>query len=129
MWPVLTDELARRAIPHVVVNGRMSERPYRQWRFIGGGTASVFGKIGLVLAQTDADAARFIALGVPEGKCMGNLRSSMCYLRHAGEERRSGRAQDHAGRTGGWLAASTIPARRRSWLPPIRGSPPVMIAC
>lgn len=74
VWPVLTDELWRRRVPHVVVNGRMSARSFGQWKWIGGGSKAVFGKIALVLAQTEPDATRFAALGVRKATALGNLK-------------------------------------------------------
>jgi 3-deoxy-D-manno-octulosonic-acid transferase len=74
VWPVITDELARRSVPHVIVNGHMSQRSFERWRRFGGAAHRVFSRIQLVLAQTDADAIRMRELGATRTEIVGNLK-------------------------------------------------------
>jgi 3-deoxy-D-manno-octulosonic-acid transferase len=74
LWPNLLDACARRAIPVVLANARMSEksaRGYRRWRAL---TAPVFRSLSAVCAQSEADAARLRALGAPRVVVTGNLK-------------------------------------------------------
>jgi 3-deoxy-D-manno-octulosonic-acid transferase len=74
VWPVSTDELARRNIPHVIVNARISEQSFRRWRVLGDAPRRIFGLISLALAQTGADAERMEKLGVRRVSPVGNLK-------------------------------------------------------
>ncbi len=74
VWPVSTDELSRRKIPHVIVNARISERSFRRWRVLGRTARRIFGRIDLALAQTEADAERMERLGVRRVRPVGNLK-------------------------------------------------------
>ncbi|WP_034492483.1 3-deoxy-D-manno-octulosonic acid transferase [Afifella pfennigii] len=74
LWPTAMDELYRRSVPLVLINGRMSERSYRRWRQSGVIGRTIMRRIGLCLAQTGDDAARFRELGVGEVVVTGNLK-------------------------------------------------------
>lgn len=77
VWPVITEALSQRGVPHVIVNARMSDRSFRRWRFLGAAPRRVFGRIALALAQSDEDADRLARLGVRETKAVGNLKFDM----------------------------------------------------
>jgi 3-deoxy-D-manno-octulosonic-acid transferase len=64
VWPNLVCEAARRAIPVVVVNGRLTVRSAKRLMRLGGLIRSVFSKLVWVGAQDEAIAARFRGLGV-----------------------------------------------------------------
>lgn len=64
-WPNLIDIAHRRSVPVVVVNGRISDRSFVQYRRFRWLVRRFFGKIDLVLAQTQEYADRFRALGCP----------------------------------------------------------------
>lgn len=74
VWPVMTDQLSRRSIPHVIVNAHMSEKSFRRWRMLGTAPRRVFGRIDLALAQLDEDADRLKRLGVADVRTVGNLK-------------------------------------------------------
>ncbi|MBZ8133463.1 3-deoxy-D-manno-octulosonic acid transferase [Afifella sp. IM 167] len=74
LWPTAMDELYRRSVPLVLVNGRMSERSFRRWRQSGPFGRSIMRRINLCLAQSEADAERFGALGVGKVVVTGNLK-------------------------------------------------------
>ncbi len=77
IWPVITDQLARRNVPHVIVNARMSDRSFRRWRFLGRAPRRIFSRIALALTQSDEDAARLARLGIREARAVGNLKFDM----------------------------------------------------
>jgi 3-deoxy-D-manno-octulosonic-acid transferase len=68
VWPNLVESCRRRRIPVVVVNGRLSERSYRGYRRFRPLVAPMFRGLTRVLAQEEAYAGRFEALGVPRDR-------------------------------------------------------------
>lgn len=65
LWPNVIHEARRAALPVVLVNGRMSERSARRYRWLKGFTARMLGALTRVAAQTAADAERLRGLGAP----------------------------------------------------------------
>jgi len=65
VWPNFMAVAHRRRVPVVVVNGRISDKSFSQYRKISRLTRMFFGTIELVLAQTAEYAERFRALGCP----------------------------------------------------------------
>jgi 3-deoxy-D-manno-octulosonic-acid transferase len=107
IWPVMIDELHDTRIPHLVVNGRMSDRSFRRWRSLGGATKRVFGRIATVIAQSEADAARFTELGAASVEITGNLKFDV--PPPAADAAALARLQAAVGSRPFWLAASTHP--------------------
>lgn len=64
VWPNILEQCRRRDIPTVLANARLSERSALGYARLGGFSRAVFGTLGLVAAQSEADAQRFRALGV-----------------------------------------------------------------
>jgi 3-deoxy-D-manno-octulosonic-acid transferase len=65
VWPNFVDVAHRHAVPVVVVNGRISDRSVVQYRRFRWLIRRFFGKVDLVLAQTQQYADRFRELGCP----------------------------------------------------------------
>ena len=65
IWPNVLALCARRKIPTLLANGRLSMRSARGYARLGGFSRQVFSTIRAVAAQSQADADRFIGLGVP----------------------------------------------------------------
>jgi len=109
IWPNFLAECARRGVPVVIVNGRLSERSFRGYLRLRRLFAPVLRTVRSISAQSREDADRFIALGAPEGavEVGGNLKfdvspprgaaSSLSVLLQA--ERRSGTRWIVAGST------------------------------
>ena len=76
IWPNLITQLFRRKIPVILVNARISDCAFSGYRKIKLLLKPVLGKLSLFCAQTDRDAQRFKALGVPGGKIRvtGNMK-------------------------------------------------------
>ena len=64
LWPRFLRECRRRAVPVALVNGRVSEKSFRRYRLIGFFIRRVVRDLSLAVAQTEADAARLVALGL-----------------------------------------------------------------
>lgn len=65
-WPNLLGELKRRAVPTVLVNGRLSERSARRWARSGGAARHILETFSLCLAQTQEDGVALRRLGARE---------------------------------------------------------------
>jgi 3-deoxy-D-manno-octulosonic-acid transferase len=65
VWPNLLSECNRRGVPVLLANGRLSERSARGYRRLGSLSRETFARFSAVAAQSDADAQRFVSVGVP----------------------------------------------------------------
>jgi 3-deoxy-D-manno-octulosonic-acid transferase len=74
LWPNLILSAAARAIPLIVVNGRVSERSFRRWRRAPRTIAAILKRFDLCLAQSKIDADRYAALGALHVDFTGNLK-------------------------------------------------------
>ncbi len=74
MWPTTMAELARRNIPQIRVNGRLSDRSFDRWQRNSKVAELLFGKLSLVVARSDLDAERFLDLGSWPVVISGNLK-------------------------------------------------------
>ncbi len=77
IWPNLAQIANEAGIPIVVVNGRLSDRSFPRYKLIKWATKWMFGKVDLVLAQTQEYADRFRALGCEPQKVV--VTSSLKY--------------------------------------------------
>jgi 3-deoxy-D-manno-octulosonic-acid transferase len=76
LWPNLFHALARRRVPIVIANARLSPRSMGRYRRIRGLTAEALSHCTAVAAQSPADAERFRSLGADPGRVhvLGNLK-------------------------------------------------------
>ena len=63
VWPNFVFTATDKSVPVVVVNGRISDKSFGQYKRIRHLTRRFFGRIDLILAQTPEYAGRFTALG------------------------------------------------------------------
>lgn len=68
LWPNLLRACARRRIPAVLVNARLSERSLRRYLRLRPLVAAMLRDLTGVAAQAEADAERFRTLGMPPGR-------------------------------------------------------------
>jgi 3-deoxy-D-manno-octulosonic-acid transferase len=73
-WPNMVSETARRRIPLILVQGRISTRSFAGWRRHHRLIRRLLGDFTLCLGQTEADASRLRALGAANAECRGNLK-------------------------------------------------------
>lgn len=64
IWPGLLAAAKAQNLPVALANGRLSERSLRGYQAVGSIAHRAFASLGLVMAQTEADAQRFDAAGV-----------------------------------------------------------------
>ena len=108
VWPALYRELARRGVPLVIASARLSPRSMRGYGRVPGLIGAALGSNVTVCAQTEADAGRFLALGVPPARVQvtGNVKFDQSMPDEARTRGRDWRARHAAGRPV-WVAGST----------------------
>ena len=76
LWPNLFRALARRKVPLVVANARLSPRSFAGYRRIRGFIGDVLASCTAIAAQSEADAQRFRELGADASRVhvVGNLK-------------------------------------------------------
>ncbi len=76
LWPNFLAACARRGIPVVVINGRISPRSYPRYRFVRPWFRRVLGEVRLFCMQSALDAERILDLGAPADRVAvtGNLK-------------------------------------------------------
>jgi 3-deoxy-D-manno-octulosonic-acid transferase len=65
VWPALIRAATRQGVPCVMVSGRISARAARRYALIRGLTRAALSRLSACSMQTEADAARIIAMGAP----------------------------------------------------------------
>ncbi len=78
IWPELYHQCHARGIPIVIFNARLSARTLRAPGWVRRLYAEALGSVRIVLARSEADAARFRALGAPRVCVAGNLKWAAC---------------------------------------------------
>ena len=74
LWPNVASEAARRGVPLLLVNARLSERSARGYRRVGALARPMFAALAGVAAQSAADAARLSSAGARDVATIGNLK-------------------------------------------------------
>jgi 3-deoxy-D-manno-octulosonic-acid transferase len=105
LWPNLVLSTAERAIPMVLLNGRLSARSYRRWRWCPGLIRPMLAAFRLCFAQDEEQARRFTRLGAKELALSGDLKAAAPALPADHEELE--RLRREIGARPNWLAAST----------------------
>jgi 3-deoxy-D-manno-octulosonic-acid transferase len=108
LWPNLLTECRKKKVPVVIANARLSGRSAQAYRRILSVTQEMLSGINLVLAQSQADADRFIELGLARDHiCVsGNIKFDLelpAHLHERAKQLRQSWGQDRLI----WIAAST----------------------
>ncbi|WP_420993370.1 lipid IV(A) 3-deoxy-D-manno-octulosonic acid transferase [Cupriavidus sp. 30B13] len=77
VWPSLVRGARLEGVPLLLVNARLSPRSYRRTARFGQAATAMYRDFTAVLAQTQGDAERFRALGLPAVEVTGNLKFDM----------------------------------------------------
>lgn len=111
LWPNLIAEAARRDVPVLLVNARLSERSARGYGRLGGLVRAMLGRIRVIACQYPDHARRFVALGAaPERvRVLGSVKFDVALPADHGE--RVAALAQRWGLAGSpvWIAASTHP--------------------
>ena len=74
IWPMTILELGARRVPQVLVNGRLSDRSFASWKKRAFIAEALFENLAHVVAQSEVDGERFLALGARPVTVSGNLK-------------------------------------------------------
>jgi 3-deoxy-D-manno-octulosonic-acid transferase len=116
LWPNLYVETARRDIPLLIVNARLSERSLRGYRWIRPLVRIALDAVAHVAAQSAADFARYVQLGLDpaRGSVPGNLKYDLELPDGLVAQAMQWRAR--WGERPVWIAASTHPEEEPAML-------------
>ncbi|MEO5959579.1 MAG: glycosyltransferase N-terminal domain-containing protein [Opitutaceae bacterium] len=75
-WPEHLRQAAKRGVPVLCINARLSDRSYARMKRFPAAARLMFGELTQLLPSSEQDAVRFRELGVPPGKIFttGNLK-------------------------------------------------------
>jgi len=74
LWPNLICACAKRKVPMIIVNGRLSARSFKRWQRVPRVISALLNRFDLCLAQSANDAERYARLGAPRVNATGNLK-------------------------------------------------------
>jgi 3-deoxy-D-manno-octulosonic-acid transferase len=108
IWPTLYAQLQQRRIPRALGSARVSARSVDRYRRLGSLFRDPLSQATVIGAQTDADAARFRAIGAAPGRVLvtGNIKYDLDIPAAVIAAGQAVRAQWGAGRPV-WIAGST----------------------
>jgi 3-deoxy-D-manno-octulosonic-acid transferase len=113
VWPNFTLHCKRRGIPVVLVNGRLTDSSFKQYRMLGPVGRSMFGRLDEVCVQDVVYADRFRTLGVkPEAiEVTGTMKFDNAQVtdRIAGDRELAAAVGLSPGREPIWVCGSTGP--------------------
>jgi 3-deoxy-D-manno-octulosonic-acid transferase len=77
LWPTTLRALARRRVPAMIANGRLSDRSFRRYQLVHGFMRTVLADVTVFAMRSAEDARRVIALGAPPERVFvtGNLKN------------------------------------------------------
>jgi 3-deoxy-D-manno-octulosonic-acid transferase len=70
VWPNFMEQCARRKVPVVLANGRLTTSSFKRYKLIKPIAGAMFGKLARVCVQDETYAQRFETLGVPRGRIL-----------------------------------------------------------
>ncbi len=82
IWPNLFRNLNEREIPIIIINGRISDKAFRQYRLIRPIIKKVINKCSYIGVQNKAYGERFVFLGAKKGKIIisGNMKFESIFV-------------------------------------------------
>jgi 3-deoxy-D-manno-octulosonic-acid transferase len=109
LWPNLLRGCARRGIPVLLANARLSARSARGYRRLRALTAPMLGDLAMVVAQNADDGARFVGLGLLPARLVvaGSIKFDIALDEQLVIDAARARAEWGELRRPLWIAAST----------------------
>jgi len=74
IWPNMIFELKKREIPILILNGRVTEKSFKKWKFFPNFSKEIFSKIDLCLSSSKESLNFLKKLGAKKVKFIGNLK-------------------------------------------------------
>ena len=107
LWPNLIGAAARRRVPLLLLNARLSAASAARWARLPHTAAWLLGRFTLIQAQSEPDAERLRGLGAAAVESPGNLKFAAAPL--PADDAELARLRAAIGTRPVWLAASTHP--------------------
>ena len=104
-WPNILSVIDEQKIPLILLNGRVSDKSFANWKKYPRLSAQIQNMFVESLGQTEQDAARLAVLGAKNARCLGNLKCAARPLPYDVQEYKSLSLQ--VGDRPCWVAAST----------------------
>lgn len=88
-WPEHIHQAARRGVPVLAINARLSDRSFARMQWLGSGARIMLREISRVLPSSALDAGRFRELGYPDERITptGNIKLDVAIPRLTADER------------------------------------------
>jgi 3-deoxy-D-manno-octulosonic-acid transferase len=82
LWPNFVRAASRHGMPLILINGRISDKSFRNYRLVRPFVRSILGKFNTLCMQSVLDAGRIVALGAEYGKVKvtGNIKFELGHL-------------------------------------------------
>jgi 3-deoxy-D-manno-octulosonic-acid transferase len=76
IWPILVNVVKNANVPIVIANGRLSRKSFANYKYVKPVVSAVLKKIDFIMAQSEEDAQRFLALGADPNRVavFGNIK-------------------------------------------------------
>ena len=74
LWPALLSEVKNAKIPLILVNGRISDKSFQDWKKFKPMAKELLSCFTYCLGQSEQDKNRLTILGAPKVGCVGNLK-------------------------------------------------------
>jgi len=113
IWPNFISLAKQSGVPVVVVNGRISDKSYAGYKRIKPLASKIFGKISLVLAQTDQYAQRFREIGAGNVIVTSSLKYDTAQIADKVQGADALAAQLNIGSERLWVAGGTGPGEEQ----------------
>ena len=104
-WPIILNETKKYGIKIILLNGRMSDKSFRNWSFFKFFFKEITSNFSLILTMSKIDKENFKKLGTKNVNFIGNLKFSNKELQYDQELEK--KAKKIIGNRHVWLAAST----------------------
>lgn len=105
IWPNFIDQAASLDIPVFLINGRMSQKSFDNWKVAKEFQIKIFDKFKIIFAQSLEDQQRFMQLTKNKVLFFGNLKSQAANLKF--DENELLKLKDEIAQRRFWIAAST----------------------
>jgi 3-deoxy-D-manno-octulosonic-acid transferase len=76
LWPNLLLAAKARGVTLALVNGRLSKRSFRRWRWLPGSARQILDSFTVIAAIDEVQRERFVALGAGQTVATGNLKAT-----------------------------------------------------
>ena len=104
-WPIILDETKKYGIEMILLNGRMSDKSFKNWNYFKFFFKEIISNFSLILTMSGIDQKNFKRLGAKNVNFIGNLK--FCNEEQPYDKNLEKKAKNLIGNRPVWLAAST----------------------